>query len=414
MTWPISLEKVSSDSRQPPESVLEFLSCLLQNKDHPNREVVNHLIQSYAADLVHGVSCGRFITSKHFLLGLGLHNITGQKKPVQIVSHLGHSIDYNLVCEIETAQAEASQLLSTISGTLHVKPRASNDTVLTFFWVDNFDWNIEAQTGHGAINSTDMIAFQEEEAVTVQEELSLQFERKKSRTLRTPPTLSSEISVDPKKEPPSFSSQGVTRRQFCTASFTADYLLWIIIRKLNERDQIVSSYSGWLTIMRKHCLQTDLRKTALTYLPPINAKVTDFGTIYQYLVYLQQLACEANMPYVNVTLDVGAAITAYKVILNFTDHFKDVVIHCGDFHFVKENFAVIGKIISNTGFEDTVFQGGVCSTGSLTRVLAGSHYNRAWTVHSVCSEALECLLLERFLSDFESKVALPPVCFEAA
>ena len=188
MTWPISLEEVSSDSRQPPESVLEFLSCLLKNKDHPNREVVNRLIQSYAADLVHGVTRGRFITSKHFLLGLGLHNITGQKKPVQIASHLGHSIDYNLVCEIETAQAEASQLLSTISGTLPVKPRTSNGTVLTFFWVDNFDLNIETQTGHGAINSTHMIAFQEEEAVTVQEELSLQFERKKSRTLSTPPT----------------------------------------------------------------------------------------------------------------------------------------------------------------------------------------------------------------------------------
>ena len=188
LTWPISLEEVSSDSRQPPESVLEFLSCLLKNKDHPNREVVNRLIQSYAADLLHGVTCGRFITSKHFLLGLGLHNITGQKKPVQIASQLGHSIDYNLVCEIETAQAEASQLLSTISGTLPVKPRTSNGTVLTFFWVDNFDLNIETQTGHGAINSTHMIAFQEEEAVTIQEELSLQNERKKSRTLSTPPT----------------------------------------------------------------------------------------------------------------------------------------------------------------------------------------------------------------------------------
>ena len=183
---------------------------------------------------------------------------------------------------------------------------------------------------------------------------------------------------------------------------------------MKERDQIVSSYSGWRTIIRKHCLQTDLRKTVLTYLPPINAKVNDFGTIYQYLVYLQQLACEANMPYVNVTLDVGAARTAYKVIWNFPDHFKDVVIHCGDFHFMKENFAVIGKIRSTTGFEDTVFRGGVCSTGSLNGVLVGSHYNRAWTVNSVCSEALERLLLERFLSNFEGKVALPPVCFEAA
>ena len=35
----------------------------------------------------------------------------------------------------------------------------------------------------------------------------------------------------------------------------------------------------------------------------------------------------------------------------------------------------------------------------------GSHYNRAWTLHSVFSEALERLLLERFLN--ESGVKIP-------
>ena len=37
---------------------------------------------------------------------MGLHSITGQKLPIQMLSRLGHSVDYNTVCEIETAQAE--------------------------------------------------------------------------------------------------------------------------------------------------------------------------------------------------------------------------------------------------------------------------------------------------------------------
>ena len=41
-----------------------------------------------------------------FLLGVGIHNITGQKKTIQILNWLGHCIDYNKVCEIEVAQAE--------------------------------------------------------------------------------------------------------------------------------------------------------------------------------------------------------------------------------------------------------------------------------------------------------------------
>ena len=91
----------------------------------------------------------------------------------------------------------------------------------------------------------------------------------------------------------------------------------------------------------------------------------------------------------------------------------NVIIHCGDFHFMKENFAVIGKIKGNTRFEDTIFQVGVRSIGSLNGILPGSHYNRAWTVNAVFA-ALEWVMLERFLSDFEGNVTLPAVCFEAA
>ena len=137
----------------------------------------------------------------------------------------------------------------------------------------------------------------------------------------------------------------------------------------------------------------------MTYLPPINSKVTDFNTINQYLMYMQKLADEANMPYVNVSLDVGAAINAFKFVWNFPVRFNNVVIHLGDFHFIKENFGVIGKLIAGSGFEDVVFQSGVCSTGSLNGVLAGSHYNRAWIVHASFSEALERLLFERFLEE---------------
>ena len=42
------------------------------------------------------------------------------------------------------------------------------------------------------------------------------------------------------------------------------------------------------------------------------------------------------MPYANLSVDVGAAINAYKVLCNYEDKFKNTVIHVGDFHFMKE------------------------------------------------------------------------------
>ena len=46
----------------------------------------------------------------------------------------------------------------------------------------------------------------------------------------------------------------------------------------------------------------------------------------------------------------------------------------------------------------------MCSSGSLQGVLAGSHYNRAWVVHTAFSEALERLLYEKFLEEYNVKL----------
>ena len=49
----------------------------------------------------------------------------------------------------------------------------------------------------------------------------------------------------------------------------------------------------------------------------------------------------------------------------------------------------------------------MCTSGSLQSAISGSHYNRAWAVHLVFSEALERLLLKRFLG--EKKPYIPAV-----
>ena len=107
------------------------------NKGHPNRDMANRLIQSYPSDLIHGVTRGKTITAKHFLLGLGLHNLTGQKIP-----SIGHGIGYNLGCEIETAQAEEADCIAKGSGAFPIQPISSSHSVLTCFLVDNFDMNL--------------------------------------------------------------------------------------------------------------------------------------------------------------------------------------------------------------------------------------------------------------------------------
>ena len=77
------------------------------------------------------------------------------------------------------------------------------------------------------------------------------------------------------------------------------------------------------------------------------------------------------MPYVNITHDVGAAMSAFKLLWNYPKKFGDVIIHLGDFHFIKENFSLIGKLVAGSRFEDAIFQAEVCSSESLNGVLLG-------------------------------------------
>ena len=88
---------------------------------------------------------------------------------------------------------------------------------------------------------------------------------------------------------------------------------------------------------------------------------------------MQKLCKEVNMPYVSITLDLGAAMPAYKVVWNNPNIFSNVIIHTGDFHFMKEVFAALGMLIEGSGFEDIAFQSGISTTGSLNGVIAGTH-----------------------------------------
>ena len=57
--------------------------------------------------------------------------------------------------------------------------------------------------------------------------------------------------------------------------------------------------------------------------------------------YFQKLSKAMHMEYVNITLDIRAAINTYKFLWGNLEQFSNVVIHIGDFHYLKENFKVI-------------------------------------------------------------------------
>ena len=54
------------------------------------------------------------------------------------------------------------------------------------------------------------------------------------------------------------------------------------------------------------------------------------------------------MPYLNITLDVGAALNTFKFLCNGVEQYQNVLIHLGDFHFMEENFQVLHAYRNNS------------------------------------------------------------------
>ena len=64
LNWPLTINELASQERNPPESLLTFLTHLLRFEKHSlTSENLCRLVDSYAADLIHGVTRGAVITS---------------------------------------------------------------------------------------------------------------------------------------------------------------------------------------------------------------------------------------------------------------------------------------------------------------------------------------------------------------
>ena len=111
LPWPPTMETLMSEERISPALLKLFFDELLSpsSNHHATGEIVCRLRDSFSQDVIHALSKGTFITSKHAAVGLGFHSLTGQKLPLVILSRLGHCINYDKICEIETAQAELVQ-----------------------------------------------------------------------------------------------------------------------------------------------------------------------------------------------------------------------------------------------------------------------------------------------------------------
>ena len=82
----------------------------------------------------------------------------------------------------------------------------NQEPVLTYWWFDNFDRNVDSHTGKGGIDSTRIVEFSERNEVNLASSAAANVPRSKRRSLAPSGTDLSTVKVDKLKEPSVISS----------------------------------------------------------------------------------------------------------------------------------------------------------------------------------------------------------------
>ena len=141
------------------------------------------------------------------------------KKPITILARLGQSCNYNKIQEIQTAQAELAQEMSSLQHPLPLIPVDSTSKVKIFFWWDNFDCNKE--TIEGSVHTCHGVAFQEESAESMERNQVFEVPESKTRTISVVPIDLPKRKVTPRKsqrlftEPPHTSTMTLMLGEYC-------------------------------------------------------------------------------------------------------------------------------------------------------------------------------------------------------
>ena len=321
--------------------------------------------------------------------------MTGQKAPVRLQGKFAHSCNYDKVRHIETAHAELAQQLRSVDNPLPLLPVNDNSKVLTFFWWDNFD--VKKENSQGSLHTSHGIAYQEEAPGCIETLLDKSIPRSNRRSVSVQPASLPKWKIVPHKDPEPFNEPDPQAAEFDCMPAENIVTLWKLSRRISSSvSQEISRFVGFVLKMLG---KESSKVTRKTFLPPIRNPITDYSSVLECIYQSQRLAKVSNMRYTHITTDAGAAIKFYQVVWNYQEDFKDVIIYLGDFHAIMEFFGTIGKFITGSGFEEVVYEAGLCTAGGIIGVLTGKHYNRSWLVHECFAEAIDRLFCEEFIPD---------------
>ena len=140
MPFPPTASCLSSQEREPPALLQQFLSLLLSgnSKDKLSAKSLRS-VNSCSQDTSYATTNGQWEIPKHILLAMTVHHLTGSAQIITMLNRFGHCQSYSRTLELETAMCNS---VTARSSFLLANAATEHNELIHFSW-NNFDLNEE-------------------------------------------------------------------------------------------------------------------------------------------------------------------------------------------------------------------------------------------------------------------------------
>ena len=308
---------------------------------------------SIAQDIIYVSSNGRKHTPKSLSLGMAVRQITGSYQLTRILNGFGNSVSHPTIRSFDTALASQAQS-STV-----VIPEGIIPRKFTMMVWDNIDFLEETPTGAGTTHMANGIIIQQ----TRDDEEQFTHERRSSSIPKSVRSLKAleqptETFILGKRESlrllrflsGEVETSLVAHKPLLNPIMMLDFIYIICKYFCDELSVLLPSWTRFNT-------QTTGKPASLSnigYLPVVDARVTEFSTIFTILRRRVDIANQLELQYAVLIFDEAVYAKVQQIRWKYEEFMSKFIVRMGEFHACMSYATAIACRLRDAGLQVSV------------------------------------------------------------
>ena len=311
-------------------------------------------------------------TTSNVGLGLYVHQKTRSKNLCNFLSDLNLSVNYDKVCNIKSNLAKSVIKRTKENGGIY-KPSSILEGNPVFLAIDNSDLQVDTPDGKGQLHATATAIYQQHDPdVPNIPSVKIERELKPSKTKESIYTI--KICPEAKRENKSYNQfKDLLNFEEIKKSKESD-TVWFLMKTLcTQSVNKVPTWSAYNSLIKEAHV-----KTTYCALPVLQGSPTDWSYLYTALKSAQNLnTTVSSAEKTIVSLDLQLCLKCIQLQPNL-EISEQLIFRMGELHKVFTALKTLGKIIDESGLEQSFIEARIYGPDTVEQIKNGKHMKRSF------------------------------------